>query len=112
MTDEKTPEAAPEQQQPPPPPEPERDAEPEYDLPKADFLTLIASLAGQAAIHLGIVEHPLKHKVQKDLRQARYTIDLIGVLEEKTRGNLNAEEKRVIDRVLSDMRMRFVESSR
>jgi hypothetical protein len=84
----------------------------ELDLPQADFLTLVASLAGQAAIHLGIVENPLKKKVRKDLRQARYTIDLIAVLEEKTRGNLSSEEKKVMERVLADLRMRFVEASK
>lgn len=80
--------------------------------PPADLLTLIASLAGQATIHLGLVEHPIEKKVEKDLAQARYTIDLIGVLEEKTRGNLDEEEKAVLSHLLTDLRMRYVEASK
>ena len=79
--------------------------------PQADFLTLVAGLAGQAAIHLGMVEHPIEKQLKKDLRQARYTIDLLGVLEEKTRGNLNAEESRVFSMLLTDLRMRYVEAA-
>ncbi len=84
----------------------------EANVPKADFLTLVASLAGQATIHLGLVEHPIKKKVETDLRQARYTIDLLGVLEEKTRGNLTDEEQRVLAHVLTDLRLRYVEASK
>lgn len=80
--------------------------------PRAEFLTLVSSLAGQAFIHLGLVEHPIQKKVQKDLRQARYTIDLLGVLEEKTRGNLDGEERAVLARILADLRMRYVEATR
>jgi hypothetical protein len=86
--------------------------EPKAGLPKADFLTLVASLASQASIHLGLVPHPLKKgQIEKDLAQARFAIDMIGVLETKTRGNLDDEEKRVLERVLADLRMRYVEAS-
>ena len=81
-------------------------------VPKADFLTLVASLAGQATIHMGLVEHPIKRQVSKDLKQARYAIDMIGVLEEKTRGNLNAEEKQMVESILSDLRLRFIDASK
>jgi hypothetical protein len=84
----------------------------EPEMPKADFLTLVASLAGQATISMGLVEHPLKKQVTKDLRAARYAIDLVAVLETKTRGNLTDEEKRVLERVLADLRVRFVEASK
>jgi len=89
----------------------EKRAGAEERVPKADFLTLAASLAGQATIHLGLVEHPIAKKVQKDLRQARYTIDLLSVLEEKTRGNLNAEESAVLTHMLTDLRLRYIEAS-
>lgn len=83
----------------------------EHPLPQADFLTLVVSLAGQATIHMGLVEHPIAKKVQKDLRQARYTIDLLGILEKKTQGNLTPEEKSVMERLLADLRLKFVQAS-
>jgi hypothetical protein len=61
---------------------------------------------------MGLVAHPLKGAVQKDLRQARYTIDIISMLEEKTRGNVTAEERKVMERVLGDLRMRFLEATK
>ena len=76
-------------------------------IPKADFLTLVSTLAAQGAIHLGSVAHPIHKEVRKDLRQAKYTIDLLGILEEKTRGNLTAEEKQVLGTVLSELRLRY-----
>jgi len=76
------------------------------------FLTLVATLAAQASIQMGAVEHPITKRVQKDLRAARYAIDLIVVLEQKTRGNLTAEETSVMSRVLSDLRVKFVEASK
>lgn len=80
--------------------------------PEAEFLTLVATLASQATIQMGLVEHPIARRVQKDLRQARYAIDLIAMLESKTRGNLTSEESQVLSRVLADLRMKYVEASR
>lgn len=85
---------------------------PTGELPKPDFLTLVASLAGQATIHLGMVEHPIKKAIAKDLNQARYAIDMIAMLEQKTRGNLTEEEKHVLEGILADLRLRFVEASK
>ena len=81
-------------------------------LPKAEFLTLVATLAGQATIGMGLVAHPITRAIQKDLKQAKFAIDMIVVLEEKTRGNLSAEERKVLDRVLSDLRMRWLEAAK
>ncbi len=78
------------------------------EMPPADFLTLVASLVGQSMIHLGVVEHPIAKTTKKDLKQARYTIDLIGVLERKTKGNLDPEEKRFLESALADLRFRYV----
>jgi hypothetical protein len=81
-------------------------------MPAADLLTLISSFVAQASIHLGLVEHPIHKEVRRDLRQARYAIDMLGVIEEKTRGNLTEEEKRFLETVLTDMRLRFVEETK
>ena len=80
--------------------------------PRADLLTLTATLAGQAMVHLGAVPHPITKKTAPDLDQARYTIDLLGVLEEKTKGNLTSEEERVLRSLLTDLRLRYVDASR
>jgi hypothetical protein len=82
------------------------------EMPQASFLTLVATLASQATIQMGLIEHPLAKKIQKDLKQARYAIDLIATLQEKTRGNLTEEEKRVLERDLGELRMKYVEASK
>ncbi|HVY62931.1 MAG TPA: DUF1844 domain-containing protein [Planctomycetota bacterium] len=79
---------------------------------RASILTLVAMLASSATIQLGLVENPITKKPQKDLRAARHTIDLLAVLEEKTRGNLSQEERQVLGQVLADLRVRFVDASK
>jgi len=78
----------------------------------ASFSVLVASLATQAAIHLGDMPHPLTGKTEVNLAEARFHIDMLGVLQEKTRGNLTPEEAKALDAVLFDLRMRFVEKSK
>lgn len=80
-------------------------------LPKVDFSMLVLSLSQTALVHLGEAADPESpEKVhQHDLPLARQTIDMLGMLQEKTRGNLDGSEERLIDQVLYDLRMRFVE---
>lgn len=78
------------------------------DLPKLDFSTFILSIIGTAYVHLGDAPNP-EGKPEKDLTLARQDIDLLGILQEKTRGNLNGEEERLLDQALYDLRMRYVE---
>ncbi len=81
-------------------------------LPHIDFATFILSLSHSALMHLGEAPHPETGKVEKNLPLARQTIDLIGMLEERTKGNLTGEEERLIGQILYDLRMRFVEMSK
>ena len=81
------------------------------ELPGIDFSTFILSLSTSAMIHLGEAPAP-EGEVGKNLPMARQVIDIIGLLEEKTRGNLTAEEHRLIEDLLYDLRMRFVTASR
>jgi hypothetical protein len=60
-------------------------------------------------MHLGEAPHPETGAVDKDVAMARQTIDLIGMLEEKTKGNLTGAEERLIAQILYDLRMRYVE---
>jgi hypothetical protein len=79
--------------------------------PKAEFLTLVATLVGQARIGLGTIANPITKRTSTDLRSARFAIDLLGVLEEKTRGNLSGEEKTVLASMLADLRVKYAQAS-
>jgi hypothetical protein len=73
-----------------------------------DFETLIRSFAGTAMLQLGLVEDPIHGRIPPDLEAARETIDMLGLLEEKTRGNLTPSEQRFLDDVLYQLRVSFV----
>lgn len=84
----------------------------EDSLPALDFETLIQSLAHTALMHLGDAPHPEGTAVEPNLALAKQTIDLIGVLETKTKGNLDGHEERFLMQVLYDLRMRYVEKTK
>jgi hypothetical protein len=84
----------------------------EDTLPHVDFSTFILSLSHSALMHLGEAPSPETGKVEVHLGLARQTIDLIGMLEEKTRGNLAGDEERLIAQILYDLRIRYVERSK
>jgi hypothetical protein len=73
-----------------------------------DFETLIRSFAGTAMLQLGLVEDPVHGRIPPDLEAARETIDMLGLLEEKTRGNLTLSERRFLEDVLYQLRVSFV----
>ncbi|MBL0921973.1 MAG: DUF1844 domain-containing protein [Phycisphaerales bacterium] len=79
------------------------------DMPPADFRALVGSLATQALLYMGAFPDPETGQSMISLEYARHAIDMLGVLEEKTRGNLNDEEKQDITEVLGELRMRFVQ---
>jgi hypothetical protein len=82
---------------------------PEGELPPADFRALVASLASQAMMGLGAYGDPQTGRVVIDIVGAQYAIDLLGVLEEKTAGNLTEEEAAELKEVLAHLRARFVQ---
>jgi hypothetical protein len=84
----------------------------ENELPKIDFATFVLSLSHSALMHLGEAPHPETNAVAMDLALAKQNIDLLGLLEEKTKGNLTGDEERLLAQVLFDLRMRFVERSK
>lgn len=84
----------------------------EETLPVIDFSTFVLSLSHSALMHLGEAPHPETNEVHASLPLARQTIDLIALLEEKTKGNLSGDEERLLGQVLFDLRMRFVERSK
>ncbi len=80
-------------------------------LPEVNFSTLIMSLSSSALFHLGEIPDPQTGQKTKDLPVAKHTIDTIGMLQEKTKGNLNDEEQKFLDSMLADLRLRFVKAS-
>ena len=79
------------------------------ELPPADFKSLMGLLASQAIMGLGAYTDPQSGGVVVDLPGAKFAIDLLGVLEEKTKGNLSEEEGEEISKVLAELRSRFVQ---
>lgn len=84
---------------------------PQADVPphQLDFSTLAFSFATSALINMGIAPDPLTNKTEKNLDLARQNIDILTILQEKTRGNLTEEEKKLVDSLLTEVRLRFVE---
>jgi hypothetical protein len=82
-------------------------------VPRVDFATLVQSFLVTALYHLGLAADPTTGRASApDLPAARQNIEILELLEEKTRGNLDAEEARLLESVLYELRMRFVEASR
>ncbi len=79
------------------------------ELPPADMRALVGSLASQALMGLGAYADPQTGRAMIDLMGSRFAIDLLGVLEEKTKGNLTPEEASELKEVLSELRQRFVQ---
>jgi len=76
------------------------------------FTAFVISLATTAAIHLGdLVDPATKEQTEPNLDGAAQMIEILGLLEEKTKGNLSAEERQVLEQVLYELRLRFVEIS-
>ena len=73
------------------------------------FVGLLLGLHSTAWAQLGKVMHPLTGKVERDLEAAKQTIDLLGAIETRTRGNLAGEEERLLARLLLELRMNYVE---
>jgi hypothetical protein len=77
-------------------------------LPKIDFATFVISLNSSALFQLGILADPTTGEKSKDLSLAKQTIDILGMLEEKTKGNLNADEVHMLKSILYDLRILYV----
>jgi hypothetical protein len=84
----------------------------EVDLPGADdpasFASFMMSIASNAASALGMMEHPVTGKREVDLELGKHWIDVLGMLEQKTRGNLLPQEQQILEGLLGDLRMQFV----
>jgi hypothetical protein len=83
---------------------------PQEPAPEINFSTFVIGLSTQALMHLGEIANPLSGKVETDVPVAKQMIDILGMLKDKTRGNLNSSEDRLMDDILFDLRMKYVEA--
>jgi hypothetical protein len=90
-------------------PNPETQEDFELPLPPPSFSFIVLSLRAQAQMQLGLMHFGEEEKPEPDLRMARHTIDLMSILLEKTKGNLDLEERRVLENSLTELRFRFVQ---
>ena len=74
----------------------------------ASFLNFLMMLAQNAASTLGMVEHPVTHQRDVDVEAGKHWIDVLGMLQKKTDGNLTPQEKRMLEGLLADLRMQYV----
>ncbi len=80
-------------------------------LPSVNFSTLILSLSTSALLHFGEIPDPISNETRKDLVMAKHTIDTISLLKEKTEGNLEEGEDKLIASVLHDLKMKYLSES-
>ena len=80
----------------------------ETPLPQINFPTFVVSLNASALVHLGVIEDPVSGKVEKNLPMAKQTIDILSMLQQKTAGNLTADEDGMLKSILYDLRILFV----
>jgi Domain of unknown function (DUF1844) len=74
----------------------------------ASFVNFLMSIASNAASSLGMMEHPVTHQREVDLQLGKHWIDVLGMLQDKTKGNLSKQENQMLDGLLSDLRMQYV----
>lgn len=77
-----------------------------------NFETFIVGLSTQALLHLGEIPDPTTNNPVRDLAAAQQLIDILGLLRDKTRGNLDRDEAGLLDSILFDLRMKYVEIAR
>lgn len=78
--------------------------------PEPDFSFFITTLSLQAAVDLGQVANPATNKKEQDLTQAKFIIDTLGMLKDKTKGNLTPEESGLLDNMLYELRMQYIQA--
>lgn len=89
---------------------PAEDIDTRQALPPLDFSTFIMSLGSSAMVNLGQIPPPGDDTTQQDLPAAKQIIDILGILEEKTRGNLDDSEARLLSTLLYDLRVHYVDA--
>jgi len=93
----------------------EEDGAPQDDQAQQEFplsfATFVISLGDSALIHLGTIPHPATGEPKPDMQAARQTIDILGILDEKTQGNLTEEEQKLMSNLLYTLRMQWIQAN-
>lgn len=84
-------------------------AMPDLSKMEASFSILVMSIASSAAMALGLTPNPQSEKVEVDKELARFNIDLLSMLQDKTKGRLTGDEEKLVTAILSDLQMKFVQ---
>jgi hypothetical protein len=87
------------------------EAEEDIQLPEVNFATFVFSLSSSAIFHFGEIPDPATGTKKTNLPMAKHTIDILGMLEEKTKGNLTGDESQLLKNILYDLRMRYVKAT-
>ncbi len=77
-------------------------------MEKPNFSQIVITLAQTAYVHLGVIDDPFSKKKDKNLEQAKFTIDMLDILKEKTMGNLTKEESNLLEDILYDLHMKYL----
>ena len=80
--------------------------------PEANFSLFMSSLGLQASIALGLMPSPITKKTEKNLEQAKFLIDTLAMIQEKTKGNLTKDETETLERLLYELRMIYVKENK
>ncbi|MFH1692360.1 MAG: DUF1844 domain-containing protein [Candidatus Omnitrophota bacterium] len=79
-------------------------------MPEADFKFFLTTLGMQAWIALGKIPNPMTQQIEENKNQAKFIIDTLDVLEKKTKGNLTKEESEILENLLYDLRLNYIDS--
>lgn len=80
----------------------------DLNIGNISFVTLIASFTTSGMISLGKIPNPMTNKIEADLEHAKYAIDMLVMLQEKTKGNLSADEDKVLKNAIGDLQVNFL----
>jgi hypothetical protein len=83
-----------------------------FALPEADFSFFVTTLSIQASVFLGILPNPVSNQQEQNLDQAKFIIDTLVMIQEKTKNNLNAEEDKLLENMLYELRMQYAEKAK
>ena len=92
--------------------EPTKEESQRIPLPEVSLSSLVFSLSSSALLHLGEIADPQTGEKKEDFALAKHSIDTIGMLKDKTKGNLTEEEDKFLESILTDLRWRYVKATK
>lgn len=81
----------------------------DINVQNIEFLTLIASFTTSGMVGLGKIPNPINNKIEKNMDQAKHSIDILLMLKDKTKGNLNQDEEKILQNAIADLQINFIQ---